>query len=179
MYANQKRIERAWQNLRGWITEFDGSATQTYLTNISTDILLQAVKSLAEQSANFRVATISGEEEVQSQIVRPETIQENLARLLTDEIAELNINYVASLEGLDLDIHMVVNTVGGQKVDLEIVWWSDQVFSDLEEAENFSYFQTLMEYFIALQELFNAQKLYVGPETFDRPRPGSDQWEEI
>jgi hypothetical protein len=70
MDALQKRIERAWQNSKDWITEFDGSATEAYLTNAAVDSLPQAFAELAGQSKTFRVSTISADDQV-SEFVSP------------------------------------------------------------------------------------------------------------
>jgi hypothetical protein len=173
----QKRIERAWQNSKDWITEFDGSATEAYLTNAAVERLPQTFAELAGQFKTFRVSTISTEDEEVSEFVSPESIAENVARLQRGEIAGLNVNASTRLEGFDLDLHIIVNTIGSRKVDLEMVWWSDQIFP--EDVEPRSRFDALVRYFIQLQDQFKAAKLYIGPETFDKPSPGSLSWVEI
>lgn len=176
MDNEQKRMERAWQKSKSWITEFDGSATEAYLTNVDIGGLPQAFAALAQGSQDFRVSVISGDTEDQPQFVSPETIQNHITRLQKGQIAGLNMNYMTRLDGFDLNAHMVVHTLGQQKVDLEVVWWADQVFT--EEADPYQRFQALVQYFFNLQSLFQAARLYIGPETFERPSSGSS-WLEI
>lgn len=177
MEAQQKRIERAWQACKDWITDFDGSASETYLTGVKTQTLPAAFQSLAGQSRDFRVSIISGEDEEAAQFISPEALQSNLERLLRDEIVGLNANYSAALDGFDLDVHLVIETVGKSQVDLELIWWADQVFSEEDEAPG--RFKTLLGYFTGLQDLFHAEHLYLGPESFDRPTPKSTIWVEV
>lgn len=177
MDALQKRIDRAWRACKDWITEFDGSASETYLTGVDTGALPQAFQSLAQQAQDFRVSIISGEDEEAAQFIPPEALQNNVDRLLRDEIVGLNANYSAHLEGFDLDVHLVVETVGQRQVDLELIWWADQVFS--EEVEAYEAFKTLLGYFTGLQDLFHARRLYLGPESLDRPTPKSTDWIEV
>ena len=187
MGALQRRIDRAWLNCKDWITEFDGSASQAYLARIDMGVLPKAMNTLAQESSSFRVSAIApeedggggarGDETYRSEYVDLESIHEQLARLQRDEIAGLNVNYARHFEAFDIDLHLIINPSGKQKVDLEIVWWSDQVFSD--DADNYPEFKALASYFIALQNLFQADKLYIGPETFEEPGPGSTDWVEV
>ncbi len=176
MDAAEKRIDRAWQNTRDWITDFDGSPTETYLTGIAADTLPQAIETLARQSENFRLSTISGQEADLSQPVGLETFPDNLARLIKGEIAGLNANYAARLQGFDLDIHLVVHVAGERQVDLEIIWWGDQAFPD--DTDHAQRFRSIIDYFIGLQSLFKASKLYIGPESWDKPGTG-ESWIEV
>jgi len=165
MDKSQERINRAWKESKSWITEFDGTPMQAVFPKVSIDILPQAFESLSKDTRDFRVSIYGGENGGEPQFVGPETIQANVERLLKDEIGGLDANYTAALPGLDLDAHLIVHTVARDRVDLELVWWSDQVFPD--DSDHQAMFQSVMSYFIALQELFKAPKVYVGPESLD------------
>ncbi len=172
---DQKRIDRAWGKCKNWITEFDGSATETYLAGVPIDSLPQAFDALAKQSSNLRVSTISGQNQEQGQFVSPESILQNVALLSKHEIADLSINLTARPADFDVDLHMIVDSVEDKQVGLEIVWWSDQVFDDNDPYKRF---QALIEYFISLQMLFQARGLFVSPETVEPPGPGTS-WVEV
>ena len=163
----QERISRAWKESKSWITEFDGTPFQAIFPKVAMEILPHSFETLSKDSANFRVSIYGGESGGEPQFVGPETIQLNVARLLKDEISGLDANYTANLPGLDLDVHLIVHTVARDRVDLELVWWSDQVFPD--DTDHQAMFQTVMSYFIFLQDLFKAPKVYVGPESLEDP----------
>jgi hypothetical protein len=183
MGAQKRRIDQAWRLSKDWIAEFDGSARQAYLTNVNVDGLPGAINSLANETGGLRVSTISagdgegGDQPVHGEFVSPETIRDQVSRLQRDEIDGLNVDFSVRLKELDFDLHVVVVTMGKQKVDLEMVWWPDQVF--LDNSDHALAFEALLGYFISLQERLKASKLYIGPETFERPGPGSQDWVEV
>lgn len=176
MDSIQKRIERAWSESKGWIAEVTGLATEIYLLDVPVDSLPQAFQDISQQSTDFRISIISGENEEQSQFVSLESIKKNIEQFSSGQIAGLNINYTARLTGFDLDIHMIIQEENKQMVDLEIVWWSDQVFPD--DVNNHDRFISVILYFIDLQNVFHASKMFIGPENFEKPGHGST-WVEI
>jgi hypothetical protein len=173
----KQRIEQAWRKTRDWITQFDGAPTEAYLTNVDSATLPQAVQALAGQTADLRLAAIGGKGGEESQDIPLESLPESLARLQSGKLYGLNVNAVAQPGGLDLDLHVVLHTLGNRKVDLEIVWWADQAFP--EGANVPERIRGLLAYFMEIQGLFGAAKLYVGPETYEKPGPGSESWVEI
>jgi hypothetical protein len=171
------RIEQAWRKTRDWITQFDGAPTETYLTNVDAATLPQAVQALSVQTADLRIAVIAGKGGEESQDVPLDRLPESLARLQSGKLAGLSVNAVARPGDLDLDLHIVIHTLGNRKVDLEVVWWADQAFpEDVSAPERI---RSLVAYFIELQALFGAAKVYVGPEAYEKPGPGSESWVEI
>jgi hypothetical protein len=176
MDENQ-RIEQGLRKTRDWITQFDGAPTETYLTNIDAETLPQAMAALAGQSASFRIGAIGGKGGEQSQDVDLQSLPENLSRLQAGKLSGLNVNTTARPGSLDLDLHIVVHTLGNRKVDLEIVWWADQAFPETVSPP--TRIRELLGYFMELQELFKASRLYVGPEAYEKPGPGSESWVEI
>jgi hypothetical protein len=172
----QRRIERAWRECKGWITEVTGLATEVYLMDIPASTLPQSVETLSQQSIDFRISIISVENEEQSQFVSIDSIKKNIDQFLSGQIAGLNINYTARLDGFDLDIHMIFHEETNQIVHLEFVWWSDQAFPD--DVNHYDRFTSVIRYFIELQTSFLASKMFIGPENFEKPEPGST-WVEI
>jgi hypothetical protein len=177
MMDQNQRIEQAWRKTRLWITQFDGAPTEAYLSNVDADTLPQSMLSLAGQSGAFRIGVISGKGGEESQDISPESLPEYLARFLAGKLAGLNVNSVAHPGASDLDLHVILHTLGSRKVDLEIVWWADQAFP--EGVDQHARIRELLAYFMSLQDLFGAPKLYVGPEAYDKPGPGSLTWVEI
>jgi hypothetical protein len=189
----QTRIDRAWQKCKSWITEFDGSATETYLPNVTPDTLAAGLTQLAPQTLNFRISKLSSapageydegedyeedETEDRPEFISLEALPAHVTMLQKDEIAGLSINYTARLlEDLDLDLHIVIHPAEKKKIDLELVWWADQVF--IEEETYLTHFAAAIRYFIELQALFVAPKLFIGAENLEEPGPESIQWMEI
>lgn len=176
MESNQDRINKAWKESKKWVTEFDGTAYQAVLPKVAMDILPHAFAVLEKDSENLRVSIYSGDSVGAPEFVSTETIQLNVSRLLKDEISGLDVNYTAKLPGYDLDVHMIVHTIARDRVDLEIVWWSDQAFPD--DTDHQARFQALISYFLFLQQLFKAPKLYIGPESLEEPDKESS-WVEV
>jgi len=172
-----KRIERAWQQCKDWILEFDGSPTQVYLSNVVIDSLQQAFQTIAAQAQNFRLSLIASDVDAASNFIDLEQLPLALVKLQKREIGGLNINYATAIADFSLDLHFVLHTLGSRKVDLEIVWWTDQVFD--EESNAHQRFSELLAYFLSLLDIFGAAHLYIGPETLEKPGPGSLTWVEI
>jgi hypothetical protein len=177
MEISTKRIDRAWQETKDWITEFDGSATQAYLPGITDHHLAKGLQQVAGQAQDFRITIVSAEDEGTAVFADLDTLAFNVDRLRAGQIAGLNINCKMLLDDLPLELHLVIHPSGKTKADLEIVWWADQVFD--EEGDARARFNGLIGYFITLQNLFQSGKLYIGPESFEKPRPGSQSWIDI
>ena len=158
----QKRIDRAWNGCKDWITRFEGSPTEAFLMDVSVQALMPALQGIAQQTENFRISTISGAQPDQATFISLDSLQENIDLLQRGDLAELNINYAVRSEAFDLDIHSVLYLLDKQRAALEFIWWADQVFS--EETDNYQQFKALMMYFIELQNLFQARTLLVSPE---------------
>jgi hypothetical protein len=171
------RIRKAWLRSKGWIANFDGSATEMYLPNVPLDHLSQAFLNLAGQTQNFRASVVTGEAGDQAVSILPENIQSNLERLQSGAIDDLSVNFTAPVDGFSLDLHMIVHLVRNAAAGLEIVWWSDQAFT--EGTDPFTQFQVVMEYFLSLQELFKAEGLLIGPENLEKPGPDAVQWIDV
>ncbi len=171
------RIKQGWKDCRGWIATFDGSPTITLLVGVPDSAMIPALSSLSEQTENFRITVIPNSRTDAAQFVALETFPEHLASLRAEAIADLNVNYGFSSPDFDLDIHMTVFAAENHQSVLELVWWSDQVFS--EETDNQAQFQALMKYFIHLQELFSASHLMVSSESSRGPGLDAEDWIEI
>lgn len=158
----QGRIERAWGESKGWITDFDGSPTMTLLINIPEERVFPGIEELAEESENLRITALVTSDE--PRFITLDEFPQYLEQLRQGELTELSVNYAVRLEAFDLDIHTVAYPTGKEKEHfaLEFVWWSDQVFSS--ETDDAAQFQALMEYFLHLQEVFGAQQVFVSPE---------------
>jgi hypothetical protein len=172
-----QRIEQAWRKTRLWITQFDGAPTETYLPNVDADTLPQSLLNLAGQSGAFRIGVITGKGGEESQDIDPQSLPEYLSRLQAGKLSGLNVNATVHPGSSDLDLHIILHTLGSRKVDLEVVWWADQAFPEGVDAQ--VRIRELLGYFMQLQQLFGAAKLYVGPEAYDKPGPGSLTWVEI
>lgn len=174
---SKQRLEQAWQHTREWITQFDGAPTETYLANVDAEAFLAELPPLAGAALDFRAAVIGGKGGEQSEPLSQQDMAESLAKLQAGKLSGLNINLTAHLGGADLDLHIVVHTLGNRKIDLEIIWWADQAFPEgTSQAERI---RELLAYFMELQARFGAQRLYVGPEAYEKPGPGSLSWLEI
>jgi hypothetical protein len=120
---------------------------------------------------------VTGEAGDQAVSIGPENIQSNLERLQSGAVDDLNVNFSAPVDGFSLDLHVIVHLLRNMTAGLEIVWWSDQAFT--EGTDPFTQFQVVMEYFLSLQKLFNAQGLFIGPENLDKPGPETIQWIDV
>lgn len=173
MNTLQNRIDRSWKECRSWITKFDGSPNETYLLPVAMYVLPQALQALSLQTENFRVSVISTE----ARFISLDELPENLDRLQQKEIEELNANFTVRLASFDLDIHMIVYLLEPSRVALELDWWADQVFS--EDSDPFNEFQSLIRYFVSLQDLFHSPHLYLSPETGEKPGQQTTAWVEV
>lgn len=158
----QKRIDLAWNQCKDWITRFEGSPTEAFLMDIPLDALSPALQTIAQQTEGFRISTISARQHDLAEFISLDSLQKNIELLQSGELAELNVNYAVRSEAFELDIHSVLYLLEKQKFVLELIWWTDQVFS--EETDNYQQFKALMVYFINLQNLFQAKTLLVSPE---------------
>jgi hypothetical protein len=175
--AFKKRIERAWEESKDWITSFTGSPHLALLVGVPPASIIPALSELAQQSENFRVTTIPAEHLDQPQFIPLEAVPVSLAQLQEGKLSELSVNYAIRLETFDLDIHLVLHALEDQKYALELVWWSDQVFS--EEADPLSQFEALASYFIHLQNLFASPNLFISPEAGKDSVGGAELWVEV
>lgn len=171
------RIEQGWKACRGWITSFDGSPTITLLVGVPDTAMFSALDSLRGRSENFRITAIPVSQPDGAQFIALEAFPEYLAALRAETIADLNINYAHRAEAFDLDLHLTVFAAENQRLVLELVWWSDQVFS--EETDDRAQFGQLMAYFIGLQALFSAAHLMVSSESSRGPGLDPEDWIEI
>jgi len=170
----KNRIDLAWQGCAPWIVEFDGSPMITLLVDIPLGSLVPGLTTLAEVSENLRITRISSTKAIPPQFISLESFLEEMEKLQSEQTAELNVNFAAKRDEFDLDLHMVIHPVKEGKAALEVVWWSDQVFS--AETDNQAQFEALARYFIELQGLFGAGGLFISPES----GMGSDEsWVEV
>ena len=177
MNPTDERVQQAWQKNKNWITQFDGSPNEAFLSEIAIDLFLKGVEKLAQESPDLRVAVISVDVDAQSQNIRPDSLQEYLILLQKGAIGGMHINYTAHLADFDLDLHMVVSLERKRWVDLEIVWWADQAFPD--DTDHHQRFTEITRYFLYLQDLFKSPRLYFGPESIDKPGSDLSSWVEI
>lgn len=171
------RIEQGWKACRGWITAFDGAPAIALLAGVPDAALSPAISHLSENTEDFRITIIPAAQPDAARFIPLEDFSEQLDGLRSGLIADLNINYGLRGPAFDLDIHLTVYAAENQQLVLELVWWSDQVFS--EETDNFAQFKALMEYFIGLQELFSASHLLVSSESAQGPGQEAEDWIEI
>lgn len=175
--STDSRIEQGWKDCRSWIASFDGSPTITLLVGVPDSAMFPALRSLAGRTENFRITVIPLSQSDAAQFIALESFPEHLASLRAETIADLNVNYGFSCPEFDLDIHLTVFAAENHQLVLELVWWSDQVFS--EETDNRAQFQALMKYFIDLQQLFSASHLMVSSESNRGPGLEAEDWIEI
>jgi hypothetical protein len=173
----EPRIDQGWKECRGWITSFDGAPMVSLLVGVPDTSLLQGLASLAERTENFRITSIPTSQPDAAQFISLEIFSEHLDGLRAGSVADLSVNYALRSTAFDLDIHLTVFAPENQRLVLELVWWSDQVFSD--EIDNYAQFSELMEYFIDLQELFSASHLLVSSESTRGPGQEAEDWVEI
>lgn len=171
------RIDQGWRACRGWITTFDGAPTITLLVGVPDAAILPALSSLSERTENFRVTIIPSAQPDAAEFISLENFSEQLEGLRTGLLADLNVNYAFRSPAFDLDIHLTVYAAENQLLVLELVWWSDQVFTD--ETDNYAQFSDLMDYFIGLQVLFSASHLLVSSESVRGPGQEAEDWIEI
>lgn len=157
-----KRINLAWRECQTWITEFDGSPRLTLLVDTPLEAFAPGVVKLAEQVENLRLTRLPARDINAPEYFDLVDLSNQLEKLTSGETAELNANFAVRCEAFDLDLHVVVHPVKANRLALEIVWWSDQVFSS--ETDDEAQFQALMGYFIQLQQTFQANGLFLSPD---------------
>ncbi len=172
-----QRIAQGWKACRGWITAFDGAPAVSLLVAVPDNAVFPALSSLSEQTENFRITSIPSAEPDAAQFITLEIFPEHLEGLRSGSIADLSVNYALRSTAFDLDIHLTIYPAENQQLVLELVWWSDQVFSD--ETDHYAQFSDLMAYFIGLQELFSAANLLVSSESGRGPGQEAGDWVEI
>jgi len=175
--ALKKRVEQAWREARDWITEFDGSPNIALLVNVRAAALLPGLRALAEETENFRITAIFSDRKDEPEFISLDDFAGHLEGLKEGRIEELSVNYAWRSDAFDLDIHMVIHQVDAEKAALEVVWWSDQVFS--AETNDLEQFSALAAYFIHLQDLFSAENLFISPEGGRDPLLDEEGWVEI
>ena len=171
------RIDQAWREAQDWIVEFDGSPTITLLVDVPPAKVEPGLHSLSQEGENFRISVISSGLQDGAEFIPIETFSGYFTSLRGGNLEELSVNYAVRREAFDLDVHMVIYPLRNEKVSLELVWWSDQVFS--EETDNAAQFTALMEYFISLQNLFAAAGLYISPESGLHAGEALEGWVEV
>lgn len=175
--ALKKRVEQAWSEAREWITDFDGSPTITLLVNVPAAGLLPGLRALAEETENFRITAIFSDRKDDPEFISLDDFADHLDGLKEGRVDELSVNYASRSGAFDLDIHMVIHWIDAEKLALQVVWWSDQVFS--AETDHLEQFSALAAYFIHLQDLFSAANLFISPEGDRDPLLNLEGWVEL
>lgn len=173
----KKRIERAWERCKGWITAFDGTPMVALLVDVPVSSVVPGLQALAQQVENFRMTSIPAGHADRAEFIPLEALPGHWLMLQEKKLAELSANYGVRREAFELDIHLILYALDPQKAALELDWWNDQVFS--EETDNPDQFFALMEYFIGLQSLFGAPGLHLSPEAGKDPAGGMEAWVEV
>ena len=177
MNANADRIEKIWKQTSPWITEFTGSPNQAYLSNIPIGRFASGVATLATQTQRLRISAIPKGEMENIGVLDLASGEEAVAAIGRKDTASVNVDYTVQMDGVELDIHTIVERTPSGALDLELIWWPDQAFP--EEVDPFPRFRAILTFFMRLQELFSAKRLYLGSETPEKPAPGSVDWIEI
>lgn len=172
--SEKKRIDQAWEEVNDWITQFTGAPTITLLMEVPAEAVLPGLRMLEQQTENLRITAIPADLPDVPRFISLETVDDYLNQLLEDKIAELSVNFGVRAEEFDLDVHMILYWISSEKLALELVWWSDQVFS--EETDDYAQFTALMAYFIELQKLFSSSALFLSPESGVSPGQKKEAW---
>jgi hypothetical protein len=175
--STSQRIERSWRQCKHWITQFDGSPTIAMLVEVQADSILPALQILSKSTDKFRLTRIGAGRRDSADFINLIDFADELSLLQQAETAELNVNFGYRSPNFDLDIHMIIHPLDADRVSLELVWWSDQVFSI--ESDNTMQFQSLAGYLIELQQLFDASQLFIAPESGLAPHTDEGMWTEI
>ncbi len=177
MDTNTIRINKAWQQTKEWLTQFEGSASEAFLPNLDSANLPQQLNKAAGETKSFRMAAVAPDNSEKEISITLESINKNLEEYLQGELDGLNGNFTAQLEGFDVDFHFILHLLRGNSIGMELVWWADQVFEDDTDARE--RFNQLIIYLIHLQELFSATELFIGQENIDRPGVEAIDWKEV
>lgn len=159
----EKRIDLAWRECKSWIAEFDGSPTIALLVDAPVEETFSGVKKLTASVENLRITNIAAGGQDSPQFISLEAFPEALNSLQNGSSTELSVNFAIRREAFDLDLHLRFHPVRHGKVAVELVWWSDQVFSS--EIDALSQFRLLAGYFIELQQTLSARQLFLSPES--------------
>jgi hypothetical protein len=177
METSTARVENAWKIASAWITDFNGNANQAYLLNIPLGRFAPGLAVLSAQTHQFRISLIPKGELDADFVTYLNTFEEAAEAIVRKDTAALNIDYTAMLDGLEIEIHTIVDRTPSNALTFDLVWWPDQAFPEGEDPR--PRFDKIMHFFIRLQELFSAKRLYISPETPEKPAPGSVDWVEI
>lgn len=175
--AVKTRIDLAWREARDWIVEFDGSPTIALLVDAPPEKIEPGLRALAAQAENFRLTVIAAGLPDGAEFIPLESFPGYFNSLREGALEELSANFAVRREAFDLDVHVVLYPLRNGNLSLELVWWSDQVFS--EETDNAAQFAALMDYFIELQQLFSAAHLYISPESGLKAGEELEGWVEV
>jgi hypothetical protein len=74
-------------------------------------------------------------------------------------------------------VHVILHLLPVDKAALELVWWSDQVFSI--ETDDLAQFQALAEYFVELQAIFQSSQIFISKESGLEHDGNGEAWVEI
>lgn len=175
METNQeKRIDLAWRECKTWITGFDGAPRLALLVDVPLGALQSGLAGLAGGVENLRLTCIPAKSATAPERFELDEFPGRLAQLLSGEAMELSANFAMRSAAFDLDLHAILHPVKEGRLALEIVWWSDQVFSS--ETDDEAQFQALAQYFIQLQQTFQAGGLFLSPES---GLGDEDEWVEV
>ncbi|MCC7129415.1 MAG: hypothetical protein B6D39_11185 [Anaerolineae bacterium UTCFX2] len=169
-----KRIDLAWRECQTWIAEFDGSPRLALLVDAPLEALAPGMLKLAEQVESLRLTRLPARDIHAPEYFALVDFSNQLEKLSSGETAELSANFAARAAAFDLDLHLVFHPVKENRLALEFVWWSDQVFSS--ETDNRAQFQALMEYFVRLQQMFQANGLFL---SLENGLGNEDAWVEV
>jgi len=181
MESYPQRIERAWQAAKGWITVFDGTATEAYLLDGKTRGLGQAIPDLRGKVRDFRIAPIWRDDLDQFEGGEELGLVDLVAVLERGEAVSLSANYQIDLDNTPVDLHLVIEPTGTaasqQVVDINVVWWADQAFPEGTSPQ--ARFTAIGEHLFQLASLFQAERLFIGPESLERPRDNPVHWTQV
>ncbi len=175
METNQEtRIDLAWRECKTWITGFDGAPRLALLVDVPLEALQPGLVELAGEVEDLRLTCIPSKSATAPERFELDEFPARLAQLLGGDAAELSANFAVRSTAFDLDLHAILHPVKEGRLALQIVWWSDQVFSS--ETDDEAQFQALARYFIQLQQAFQAGGLFLSPES---GLADEDEWVEV
>ena len=171
---NKERIEQAWEKCKDWITEFDGAVTEVFLADVQCDIFQSAIFKLSSMFHNFSTRLTWWDEVPDEQTENQLTLKQRLHKLIYREVANMDVLYIDKFPDFDFHVHIIVDMNDKNLVDLDVIWWSDEVFPEgVNEKERFF---SIASHFIDLQNLFQSECLYLAPENMETPSPDCNHW---
>ena len=178
---NKNRIEQAWKGCRDWITDFSGSAVQAYFTEVNLERLPNAISSLMTQTRDFRVTVYGKSEDHPAEFIPPGELYTNILRLEKGEVDGISLDFTAPFSSFDVDFHFIFYPSSKNMLELELVWWTDRIFTDESDQAGDTYprFEVLMSFLLDLQESIQAPHLLMGPEIYEHPGPETESWIEV